>query len=394
MESSAQFLLTVSGILLLGLLTSTLTRRTFLPRVTVLLIFGILIGKDGLDIIPIIFSDRFELIANITLLMVGFLLGGKLTQDSLRGSKGNVFWIATCSALLTTLLVSLGLLWLGVSAQISIVLGCIASATAPAAVLDVVSESGGKTKFAELLLAIVAFDDVLGLIIFGIGISLVKAINGHSGDEFFLLVAGREIGGAVALGIALGLPAAYLTGRVKAGQPILSEALGLVLLCGGLALWLGVSYLIAAMVMGAVIANLARHHEYPFHAIENVESPLMVIFFVLAGASLEIGALAELGIIGGVYILCRSIGKMLGARLGGEISGIAPATKRWIGLAMLPQAGVAIGMALVASNQFPEYRQVLLSIVISSTVFFEILGPVFTRLALRRSSYSEDISSR
>jgi Kef-type K+ transport system membrane component KefB len=394
MESSAQFLLTVSGILLLGLVTSTVARRTFLPRVTVLLIFGILIGKDGLDIIPTIFSDRFDLITDITLLMVGFLLGGRLTQDSLRDSKGKVFWIATCAALLTTLAVSLGLLWLGVSAQIAIVLGCIASATAPAAVLDVVSESGKKSKFSELLLAVVAFDDVLALIIFGIGISFVKAMNGHGGDEFFLLVAGREIGGAIVLGVLLGLPAAYLTGRIKVGQPILSEALGLVLLCGGMALWLDVSYLIAAMVMGAVIANLAQHHEYPFHAIENVESPLMVVFFVLAGASLEIGALAELGIIGGVYILCRAIGKTVGARLGGEISGIDPGTKRWMGLALLPQAGVAIGMALAAANQFPEYRQVLLSIVISSTVFFELIGPVFTRLALQRSSYSADDSTR
>ena len=192
------------------------------------------------------------------------------------------------------------------------------------------------------------------------------------------------------LGISLGLPAAYLTGRVKEGQPILSEALGLVLACGGLALWLGVSYLIAAMVMGAVIANLARHHEYPFHAIENVESPLMVIFFVLAGASLEIGALRELGIIGGVYILCRSIGKIIGARLGGKLSGADPGTQRWMGVALMPQAGVAIGMALVAANQFPEYRQVVLSIVISSTVFFEIVGPVFTRLALQRSSHSAE----
>jgi Kef-type K+ transport system membrane component KefB len=386
MESSAQFLLTVSGILLLGLVTSTVARRTFLPRVTLLLIFGILIGKDVLDIIPTIFSDRFDLITDITLLMVGFLLGGRLTQDSLRDSKGNVFWIATSAALLTTLAVSLGLLWLGVSAQVAILLGCIAAATAPAAVLDVVSESGKKSKFSELLLAVVAFDDVLALIIFAIGISFVKAMNGHGGDEFFLLVAGREIGGAILLGVLLGLPAAYLTGRVKMGQPILSEALGLVLLCGGMALWLDVSYLIAAMVMGAVIANLAQHHEYPFHAIENVESPLMVIFFVLAGASLEIGALADLGIVGGVYILCRSIGKIVGARLGGEISGTDRKTKRWMGLALLPQAGVPIGMALAAANQFPEYRQILLSIIISSTVFFEIIGPVFTRLAVQRSS--------
>ena len=138
--------------------------------------------------------------------------------------------------------------------------------------------------------------------------------------------------------------------------------------------------------MGAVIANLAKHHEYPFHAIEGIETPLMVIFFVLAGASLEIGALLDLGAIGTVYILCRTVGKIVGARIGGEISHADPGTKKWLGVALLPQAGVAIGMALVAANQFPEYRQILLSIVIASTVFFELVGPIFTRLAIRRNA--------
>jgi Kef-type K+ transport system membrane component KefB len=230
---------------------------------------------------------------------------------------------------------------------------------------------------------------VLSLVLFGVGISLVKTMNGGGGEEFFLLVAAKEIGGALLLGALLGLPAAYLTGRVKKGQPILTEALGLVMVCGGLARWLGVSYLLAAMVMGAVVANLARHHEYPFHAIEGVESPLMVIFFVLAGASLDLGALLGIGAIGATYVVCRAAGKYMGARLGAEISGAGPSVRKWMGAALLPQAGVAIGMALVASNQFPEYRQVLLSVVISSTVLFEIIGPIFTRVALANASSSK-----
>jgi len=390
MDLSAQFLLTIGGILLLGLLTSALAGRIFLPRVTLLLIFGILIGGDGLNLIQPVFTERFELIADLTLLMVGFLLGGKLTLDSVRESAGQVFWVAVTAALSTALIVSIGLIWLGMAPQISIVLGCIASATAPAAVLDVVAESGSKGRFAKLLLSIVAFDDVLALVLFGVGVSLVKTMNGGGGDEFFLLVAAKEIGGALLLGLLLGLPAAYLTGRVKKGQPILTEALGFVMLCGGLALWWGVSYLIAAMMMGAVVANLARHHEYPFHAIEGIESPLMVIFFVLAGASLELGALWDIGFIGATYVVCRASGKYLGARLGAEISGAGPVVKKWMGVALLPQAGVAIGMALVASNQFPEYRQLLLSVVISSTVFFEIIGPVFTRVSLANAVSLKD----
>ncbi len=385
MESSSQFILTIGGILLLGVLTSTLASRTFLPRVTLLLIFGIIIGKDMLDLVPQAFSERFDIIANMTLLMVGFLLGGRLTKDSLRESAREVLWISISVALVTAVIVCLGLISIGVSKEISIILGCIASATAPAAVLDVVSEAGIKSKFSNLLLIIVALDDAWALILFSLGMSVVRILNGFGGETYFLLMAAKEIGGAVILGVLIGLPAAYLTGRIKPGGPALTEAVGIVFICGGLAIWLGVSYLIASIVMGAVIANFARHHEYPFHAIEGIEWSFMVIFFVLAGASLELSTLKDIGLIGATYIICRGIGKYLGARIGSRISRAGTATKNWMGVALLPQAGVAIGMALVASNQLPEYRQVLLSIVISSTVLFEIVGPVFTRLAIQRT---------
>ena len=111
----------------------------------------------------------------------------------------------------------------------------------------------------------------------------------------------------------------------------------------------------------------------------------MVVFFVLAGASLEISALGGLTVIGGGYIVSRAIGKIVGGWAGAKLSGVETAVQRWVGVALLPQAGVAIGMALVAASYFPEYRQTLLSIVIGSTVFFEIIGPVFTRLAIKQA---------
>jgi len=385
METSYQFLLTIGGILLLGLFTSTIARHTFLPRVTLLLIFGAIIGSETFDIIPQVFSDRFDIIAEMALLMVGFLLGGKLTRDTLKESTGNVLWISISAAVVTTLTVSLGLIWAGVSKEMAILLGCIASATAPAAILDVVTEINGKSKFSNLLLTIVALDDVWALMLFSFGMSIVTSLNGLNENTSFIWMVSREIGGAVILGVLIGLPAAYLTGRIKQGQPILTEALGIVFVCGGLAIWFDVSFLIASIVMGAVIANFARHHEYPFHAIEGIEWPFMVVFFVLAGASLELNNLKEIGLIGVIYIFSRIIGKYFGAKIGSHFSKASQATKNWIGVALLPQAGVAIGMALVASNQFPEYRQALLSVVISSTVFFEIIGPVFTRIAILRT---------
>lgn len=387
MESTSRFMLTIGGILLLGLVTSAIGRRTFLPRVTLLLVFGAIIGSNGLDWIPAEISRRFELVADVALLMVGFLLGEKLAFRSIRQFAAPMLWISVSAALVTAALVSLGLMWAGLPNSIAIVLGCIAAATAPAAVLDVAMESGSDNPFRDLLLAIVAIDDAWALLLFGFGVAIATAAT----ETNAIMMVLREIGGGAALGLLLGLPAAYLTGRLRQGQPILSEALGIVFVCGGLAIWLEVSFLIAAMVMGAVIANLAKHHEYPFHAIENIEWPFMVVFFVLAGATLELAALRDVGLIGGIYILCRAIGKILGARIGAELARMDKKTRNWMGPALLPQAGVAIGMALVASNHLPEHRQTLLSIVIGSTVFFEIIGPVFTRLALKRVQTTRDV---
>ncbi|MGB5259400.1 MAG: cation:proton antiporter [Gammaproteobacteria bacterium] len=384
MESNAQILLTLGGILLLGLATDILGQRTFLPRVTLMLLFGMLIGPAMLDLIPAVITDRFELIANMALLMVGFLLGSRLNRENLRRSGKEIISISISAVLGTALLVFLGLVLVGVPLEIAILLGCIASATAPAATVDIVMESGYKGYFADLLLAVVALDDAWGLILFSLGLALVAALVGLDGHSAPLLVAIQDIGGATLLGILIGLPAAFLTGRIRPGQPMLVEALGLVFICGGIALWLDISFLIASMVMGAVIANLAKHHEYPFHAIEDIEWPFMVIFFVLAGASLEFSSLAEIGLIGIVYIGCRIIGKIVGAGIGGRCSRAGDTTSCWIGIAMLPQAGAAMGMALVAINLLPEYRQVVLSVVISTTVFFELIGPPFTRLALQR----------
>jgi len=348
MQSNSQFLITLGGILLLGLVTSTIGHRTFLPRVTLLLLFGVLIGKDFLDLIPAVFSDRFEIIADMALLTVGFLLGGKLTASSLRKTADQVLWISISAAIVTAVIVSLGLIVIGVSKEIAILLGCIASATAPAAIFDVVKESNHKGRFSNLLLSIVALDDAWALLLFGIGVTVVTSINGQATDVSPILTISKDIGGAILLGALIGLPAAYITGRIKWGEPILSEALGIVFISGGVAMMLDVSFLITSMVMGAVIANFARHHNYPFHAIEGIEWPFMVIFFVLAGASLELSAVKEIGMIGLVYIFCRALGKYLGALLGSQLSHASKETTRWMGVALLPQAGVAIGMALVA----------------------------------------------
>jgi len=382
MQPSTQFLIAIGGILLFAIAADLIGKHTFLPRVTLLLIFGIIIGKDVLDLLPTVVTNQFDLLAEIALLMVGFLIGGKLTRKSMQENFGKTLWISSSAVLITVTTVSLSLFMFGVDAQLAILLGCIATATAPAATMDVIAESNYKSPFASLLISIVAIDDALGLIVFSVGITLIGLFSGSENSMYPIVGTIREIGGAILLGTVIGLPAAFLTGRLKPGQPSLVEALALVFLCGGLANWLDLSFLIASMVMGCVIVNLAKHHDYPFHAIEGIEWVFLIIFFALAGASLSLESLTSIGVIGITYIIARIFGKILGGFLGAKISKADKATQYWIGPALLPQAGVAIGMALVASIKFPQYQQLLLSVVISTTIFFEIIGPIVTRFAL------------
>jgi Kef-type K+ transport system membrane component KefB len=382
MPSNYQILIALGSILLLGLAADAIGKRTIFPRVTLLLVFGIIVGEQFLDLIPIVVTNQFDLIANITLLIVGFLLGGQISPDVWEKSARKIISISIFAALGTSLIVFLALVLIGVPVEVAILLACISAATAPAATVDTVEESGLQNSFTRLLLSVVALDDVWALLLFSLGVTLTTFLQQSNGLIEPLITGIWEIGGALLLGLGMGWPAAFLTGRIKPGRPILTEALGLVFICGGLALWLGVSFLIASMVMGATIRGFAQHHEHAFHEIENVEWPFMVIFFVLAGASLEVSATLNIGLLGMVYICARVVGKVAGAQIGSRYGGSDTTSQHWIGLALLPQAGVAIGMALVAASRFPEYRQLILPLVISTTVIFELFGPMSTRLVI------------
>jgi Kef-type K+ transport system membrane component KefB len=163
-----------------------------------------------------------------------------------------------------------------------------------------------------------------------------------------------------------------------------TEALGLVFLCAGLAIWLEVSFLLAGIVAGTIVVNLAKHHSRPFHEIEHIEWPFMVLFFVLSGASLHVGNLNHIGMIGIAYLVLRTVGRVLGGWLGATMADSPVLHRRWIGPALVPQAGVALGMALVASSHFPDLKETLLAVTIGTTVVFELIGPVLTQLALRK----------
>jgi len=382
MEQATQVLLMLGGVFLIGLATDLAARHSPIPRVTLLLLAGFLVGPSVLDLLPDFSQAWFPILTDIALVMIGFLLGQKVTLSALRERGKPVLVMSVAEVLATATLVLVVLLALGVRTEIALLLAGVAPASAPAATVDVVHELRAEGKFTETLLGIVAVDDAWGLLMFSIMLAVAQGLGGEGSASEVLLTGLWEVGGALVVGIAIGLPMALMTGRLEKGEPTQAEALGLVLLCGGISVWLDVSYILAAMALGATVASRAKHHRRPFRAIEGIEWPFMILFFVLSGASLHIGSLLEAGALGAAYIVLRASGLISGAWVGGRVADVDPVVRRWVGTALLPQAGVALGMALLAAQQFPELEDVIIPVVIGSTVVFEIVGPMVIRRAV------------
>jgi Kef-type K+ transport system membrane component KefB len=376
-------LITLGVLFLLGLVADQLGRATRLPRISMLLLLGLGAGGAGFDLIGPAATAWFDQISVVALTMVAFLLGGSLIPKTLAQHGRAIFTISVAVALATLVFVAAGLSVAGVPLGLALLLGAIATATDPAAVTDVIEQSKIDNGFTKTLKGIVAIDDAWGLVIFSVVVVLVQPaadwVSVFSGSLY-------ELGGAIVLGCAIGAPAAYLTGRLKPGEPQQAEAIGIVFLTAGLALWAEVSFLMAGITVGTVIANFAKHHDRAFHEIENIKWPFMILFFLLAGASLEVEVLLSIGWMGVLFVVLRILARAIGGYLGARPSGVPQDRAKWYGPALLPQAGVAVGMALVAGEAFPDWAPTIMAFTIASTVVFELLGPPATLWAIGKTA--------
>lgn len=398
LESAAFKFIILGFMLVMSILIDILARRTGLPRISFLVLLGVLFAvfhqnvMDFKNTSPL--GDLTDPLINLALVMVAFLLGGDLYLDRLKSTGRMIFIISLSVLFLGAITVGIGLALLGFSIVTVIALAAISVATAPAAVRAVVKEKyGDKKKYtltAEVLLGIVAIDDAYGIISFALAIATIGWVTASNGAQV-LMTAVWELGGALAIGAFIGIPAAKLTGRLCPGEPTQVEAFAVVLLLVGITSWLNVSSLLAAMFAGFLVANLSSHHTRSLRKIENIEWPFMVFFFVLSGASIDLSYVNKAVGVMAAFIVLRLIGRLIGGWFGvlllgknktGQIS-------KSIGFALTPQAGVAMGMALLISERYPESGTLIVAVVVASTVFFELIGPILTKWVLDKSKNYE-----
>ena len=386
----ADGLILVGLFLLAGFLAHVLGKRVHVPRITLLLLMGFVAGPSALNLIPAAATNYFPLATELALSMIGFQLGERFLGKKLKETGVVVLSVSLVDVFVAVLLVLTCLLLIQTPLPIALLLASLAPATAPAATVDVVRESKAKGPVTDTALGVVAIDDAWGVMLFSVLLLVAQAITGHLDSSTILYDGAREVCGGILLGVLLGMPMAWLTGRIRHGELTLIEAFGFVLLCGGIAMRLELSYLLACMAMGATVSNLASHHERPFHSIEQVEQPFLITFFLLAGFQFEIASVQTMGLIGLTYILARSIGRLLGGYLGSRLGRAPKVVATHVGWCLLPQAGVALGLGLIVAERFPEIGKEILSIVIGTTVVFEIVGPIAARLSLKHAGEISD----
>lgn len=377
-------------IFLTGIIVSKLVTKLKFPEVTGDLILGIIIGQELLGLVHTHILASTSFIANIVLGFVAFAIGRNFAFKEFRKIGKSVLWISIFEAGGAWVFVTLVFyLLLRQPLYISLLYGSISSATAPAATLMVIRQFKARGLFSKILLGVVAIDDAWCLIIFAFSFALAKALFLHQSSELFLLKVFIksivEIAGALLLGGFLGFVLASFSRFFKKHTEIEIYTLSFVFLSIGIAMWLHFSILLTTMALGATLVNLRITSSHFFEVLEDIESPLYLLFFVLAGANLELAALRNIGFAGLSYFFARLIGKFSGAYIGGTLGRVPKRVKKYIGLGLVPQAGVALGVALIAKADFPQIGSIIFSIIVTTTVIYELIGPILLKIGLSKA---------
>ena len=370
-----------------GMLFGRLAKLIKLPNVTGYLLAGLLLGPCVLGLLPAGTVDGMSIISDVALGFIAFSVGGEFRMTYIRRVGMTPVTIACLEALGATVCVTLAMLAIGQDLAFSLMMGAIAAATAPAATIMVIRQYQAKGPVSETLLTVVALDDAVALMLFGLATAVAQQlVNGSSGNMLLTVLKPLyEIGGSLLLGGLIGLLLTLPLRFFKKQGNRLSLTIGTVFLAVSLAGLLELSALLVCMALGAVFVNVSSQAGPVMTITDQFTPPVLMLFFVLSGAQLDIGVLPSIGLVGVTYVVIRAAGKMLGAFLGAKWMKAPPNVAKYLGPSLIPQAGVAIGLSLLATEVVPEYGAVIRAVVLCGTLIYEIIGPVVTKISLQKA---------
>ena len=380
------------------------------PRLTGYLVVGVICGPSLLNLFPpVLVHDRLGVITEIALGMIAFSIGGSLEIEKLKRLKGAILWItfleATAAAFIVFAVMSLVLPFVEPAGEphhatlaMALLLGAMSAATAPAAIMSIVHEYRARGELTTVLLGVVAIDDSIALLLYAFAAAAATLLLG-GGEAVSLAGVLAGPGAHILLALAIGTGAGLLIREVISyfapRDVMLGLILGAILLTAGTAMSWGVSPLLATMMLGFVVVNFVEHERAveAFEVIDAVEEPILGAFFAVAGAHLDLHTALVSGGLALILTLARFGGKLVGARVGARIAGAHDNVRRYLGLTLLPAAGVSIGLVLEAGERFgekmPGMVSLLVSTVVGATLINELITPFAVRHALFRSGEAQ-----
>lgn len=427
MNQTASIFLSLSIALLAGLLLSRLAKKVKLPAVTAYLVSGVLIGPFVLGALGIpgigITSEQIEgfgLISDLALGFIAFSMGNefRITQLKKIGKQATI--IGIFQAIFTTIIVDIVLISLHfimpdkLSLSSAIVLAAVATATAPAATLMVVRQYKAKGPVTDVLLPVVALDDAVGLVVFAISFGVAKSLSAGAVDILSVVLEPLlEVVLSLALGFVMGMLFNLCEKYFHSRSKRMAVSVTFIMLTVALSsmefqvgnIHIGFSSLLSCMMLGTVFCNICEVSEELMERADRWTTPILILFFVISGAELELSVFTDVAVIivGIVYIISRSIGKYFGANISAKLAKSDPKIVKYLGITLLPQAGVALGMAIKAIELGPD-GAIVRNITLFAVLVYEIVGPFLTKIALtkagdikeegRRSARDEHLASK
>jgi Kef-type K+ transport system membrane component KefB len=375
----------LSVLLMSGMFFGRIAKKIKIPSFIGYLIAGLLLGSSMFNILSEPIVESLSFVSALALLLIAFSIGSQFKLSYFKVVGIAPIIVALLEAFIAYVFVTVGFLLLGASLPFSLVIGAISSATAPAATVMVIKEYKAKGPFTDLLLSVVAIDDAVALMLFGINAAIANVIiNGTSLHVMALFEPLKEIAISIIIGILCGALLAYLMRFFKSRANRYSLAVTALLFGAALATSFNASSLLLIMALSATFANLSTHFELVSELVERSSPPIFILFFVLTGTHLNIWILPSIGVFGVVYIFMRQLGKSAGAYMGATMMKLPKNQSKYLGYALAPQGGVAIGLTYVAQSIVPMYANTIQVLILSTVLILELFGPLLARYALQK----------
>jgi len=391
-------ILLVLGIALAsGLIGAKIFKRLKLPQVVGYILMGAIIGTSGFGMLHHDLVDTLTPVSNFALGIIGFMIGGELKLSVFRKMGRSIFTILFAEVLISFGCVVLTVWIITGELHIALIFGALATATAPAATVDVLWEYKSSGVLSTTILAIVGLDDALALIVYGFASAYAKMLIVGGSNNFsiaeVLYKPLLEIFGSMLLGIVIGAAAEKLSGRMRDDNQYLTLVFCSIMICCGISVELHLSQILACMFMGMTLANWhPRSSERAIRVLDRTTTPIYILFFVMIGAKLNILLLPEIGLLGAAYIAARSVGKVSGVYIGASISKAEDVVRKYLGVALFSQAGIAIGLSIAIAQEFSrinaagqELGTLVINVIAGTTFIVQIIGPPCVKYSITKA---------